>query len=138
MQNNGDPDKDKKKKGRVYKDAKDKALQKKMEGKDTPFQNALAQAERSGKSSFMWNGKRYAADPSKVKSNKPMKKATPKAPDTSIKALDMPAPKRVPTKGSEKVLAKDVTGKPAYLKRNKSSAKSITKRLKKRRKQRGY
>lgn len=138
MQNNGDKDKDKKKKGRVYKDAKDKAKQKKMEGKDTPFQNALAQAERSGKSSFMYEGKRYAADPNKVKSNKPMEKVKSKAPDTSTKAPDMPTPKRVPTKGSEKVLAKDVTGKPAYLKRNKSSERGIAKRLKKRRKQRGY
>lgn len=47
--------------GRVYKDGADQALQKRMEGKDTPFQRALRAAEAAGERTFVYNGKLYAA-----------------------------------------------------------------------------
>ena len=46
---------------RVFKDAADKARQKRLEGKNTPFQKALRAAEAAGKATFDFEGKPYAA-----------------------------------------------------------------------------
>lgn len=137
---NGENDKDKKKSKRVYKDQADKERQKKMEGKDSPFQNALRAAEKAGKKTFNYEGKVYAArtNPPAPKRMSGMEKVESRKPNTDTPTPKMDAPKRVKTQGSEKVLAKDATGNPLYQRRNKSAAKGVAKRLKKRQKQRGY
>ena len=46
---------------RVFKDAADKARQKRLEGKDTPFQRRLRLAESRGENPFPFKGKSFAA-----------------------------------------------------------------------------
>lgn len=127
-------DKDKKK--RVYKNEADRKRQARLEGSDSEFQKTLAKTERAGGGTFMWEGRPIAAAD---KSTPKLDKIQSKSPSKTESRSPSVTPKKVALKGkSEKILAKDITGKPKYLKRNESVARKVAKRLKKRQKRKGY
>ena len=131
-----DKDKDKKKKKRVYKNEADRKRQARLEGSDSEFQKTLAKVERAGGGTFMWEGKPIAAAD---KSTPKLDKVKSKSPSKTESKSPNITPKKVAVKGkSEKVLAKDITGKPKYMQRNESTARKVARRLKKRQKRRGY
>lgn len=87
--NKSDPPGKKQVSDRHYKDAADQSRQQKMEGKDTPFQKALRNAEGKNKKVFHWN------DKTKTSSDTPFEGSRPIATKSTA---DTPARKPQPEK----------------------------------------
>jgi len=91
------------KKKRTHKDKSDKALQAKMEGKNTPFQRQLRSAEAGGGGYFKYKGKVYTSeDKSKPVKKRPAGVSTTPAPGIKVKkraVAETPVPTTAKKKG---------------------------------------
>ena len=107
------------KEGRVHASESDANLQRKMEGKDTPFQQRLRKAESTGEGNFMWEGEEKAARgtlPTKKVTETPRVGGTPK-----LGGIEPMPRKKTPTEAP----SKPVGGKP-YKPRKLRSGKKRT------------